>query len=59
MCLMSGLTQTASALKSKIAAACTAQGTRVTGAGMSTTTMLLIGAGVLAGGILLYKVMHK
>lgn len=58
-CLMSGLTQTPSALKTKIAAACKAQGTSVTGAGMSTTTMLLIGAGVLAGGFLLYKVMHK
>lgn len=49
---------TVAQMQQKVIAACKTQGITVS-AGMSTTTMLLIGAGVLVGGLVLYKVMKK
>lgn len=50
-----GLQNPTSTLKSKIAAACSAQGTSVTGAGMSKTSWLLIGGAVALGAYLILK----
>lgn len=50
-----GLTNPTATLKSKISAACSAQGVSVTGAGMSTTTWLAIGGVAALGAWLILK----